>query len=526
MNPLSDRHSLAAPRLGSGRSPSDPFGEPLLSLDALALERSFVAGLPGPALAVSGEGRVLYLNPAAELLLGVRAAEACGSPWAQVMGHLAPEADMGRLLAAAREHDGGSSARIPMAPPGGRRIVYHWRAWPVDIPGQATPPVLLYAQDVTDQARLEREVRDSERLVMAGKMAAGLAHELRNPLSAIQGFGEYLEGLVTDDTGREHLRLLVAQARRAEHMVNELLGFSAPSAARRQPVDINQVVQATVSLLRYQLRRAQVEIVLSLQDGLPLVAGHAHELQQVLVNLIVNAQQALAGTGGGRITLTSGLAENHVQLAVVDNGPGIPPAVLPRVFEPFVSTKPEGMGTGLGLSICAGIIEQHSGGITARNRPEGGAEFTVRLPLGSAAAATAQLRGPAPGACHRLLVVDDDEAIRALLCAVLTDEGFEVVAAVDGHEAMGHLHDGPMDLVVCDVNMPGMGGREFYEALMDTHPALAGRMVFTTGAAAGDPASDFARESGNRVLTKPFSLRDLVGAVTSVLQAESNAAAA
>jgi signal transduction histidine kinase/ActR/RegA family two-component response regulator len=524
MNPLPDRYGPAAAHPGAGCSRSGPFPGPLLSLDALALERSFVAGLPDPALAVSAEGRVLYLNPAAEVMLGLRAGEACGLPWTEAMERLAPETDVGGLLAAASTHAAGASARIATNPPGARRQVHLWRAWAVDVPGQPAPPVLLYAQDVTDQAHLERAARDAERLVMAGKMAAGLAHELKNPLSAIQGFGEYIEGVVADETGREHLRLLVAQARRAEHLVNELLGFATPSAHSRAPVDINDVVHATVSLLRYQLRRARVEVVVALQDGLPPVTGHAHELQQVLVNLIVNAQQALASAGGGRVTLTSALAGDHVQIAVADDGPGISDAVLPHVFEPFVSTKPEGMGTGLGLSICAGIVEQHSGHLAARNRPEGGAEFTVRLPV--SAAATSQHREPPVEGGRRILVVDDDEAIRALLCAVLTDEGFEVAAAVDGREALQHLDGEDADAVICDVNMPGMGGREFYEALRGTHPELAGRMVFTTGAAVGDPSSEFARESGNSVLSKPFSLRDLIAAVASVTHAAPSAAAA
>lgn len=485
---------------------------------AASSDASIVDGPIGPVVALDHRGAVLRLNAAAEALLGLSAREAVGRPWEAVLGSVAAGADLSHLLAADDDLAQTRGVRIPAADRQGSCRVYLWRVWHGGCRPAGDRLTILYAVDVTDQSRLEHELRAADRLIMAGQLATGLAHELRNPLSAVQGFGEHLQQQIGEGAGIEHLRLLIAQARRAEGIVSQLLGFAAPANARRQPVDINDLIRGAVSLLSYQLRRARVDIALALQDDLPSVLGNATELQQVLVNLLVNAQHALSEARDARVTITTGVVAGQVEIAVVDNGPGIASSVLERVFEPFVSTKPEGMGTGLGLSICAGIVEQHHGSIVAHNRAEGGAEFILRLPLGTEPAAACCSADAELPETPLALVVDDDEAIRALLGAVLTDAGLQVHEAPDGSAALEQLGACRPHVVICDLNMPGMTGRDLYETLLDQCPETARRMVFTTGSVAGDALRDFARECGNPVLVKPFPLRELLSAVRTVLQ--------
>ena len=238
---------------------------------------------------------------------------------------------------------------------------------------------VLIARDVSDEKRQQAQLMESDRLALVGGLVSAVAHELNNPLAAIGNFAELLRA---DEEDRERLEMLdtiAHEATRAGRTVRNLLSFSRPSSAVRAWVRLAEVVDRTVALRIYDQRRRRIEVGIDIAPDLPPVWADANQLQQVLLNLIVNAEQAIGADGRIQV-LACTRDDGTVMLAVEDTGPGIDADVLPQIFTPFVTTKGEQVGTGLGLSISREIVEAHGGRITAENRPEGGARFVVVLP--------------------------------------------------------------------------------------------------------------------------------------------------
>ncbi len=241
------------------------------------------------------------------------------------------------------------------------------------------------ARDMTDLKRLEQQVSQSERLAAMGQMIAGVAHELNNPLTAILGINDLLREKAADEATRRQLDLIQKQARRAAEIVQNLLTFSRPRAPRRSQIRLDDLVLHTIQLHEYSLHANNVQVKYHAEPGLPFVVGDSNQLMQVFLNLIVNAEQAIREVGSqGKLSVRVAQEEGKIQVAFQDDGPGIPPAILPRVFDPFFTTKRPGRGTGLGLSICMAIMREHGGNIEARTPAEGGALFTLTFPAGSA----------------------------------------------------------------------------------------------------------------------------------------------
>jgi two-component system NtrC family sensor kinase len=241
--------------------------------------------------------------------------------------------------------------------------------------------VIASARDITDLKRLEQQVSQSERLAAMGQMMAGVAHELNNPLTAILGINDLLREKSTDEAVGRQLELIQKQARRAAEIVQNLLTFSRPRAPRRGQVRLDELVLHTIQLHEYSLHVNNIKVEYEVAPGTKPVMGDAHQLMQVFLNLIVNAEQAIRevskqGTLRVRVEHRGG----EEQVSIQDDGPGIPAGILPRIFDPFFTTKRPGRGTGLGLSICMAIMREHGGNIEARSLPEGGARFTLSFP--------------------------------------------------------------------------------------------------------------------------------------------------
>jgi hypothetical protein len=240
---------------------------------------------------------------------------------------------------------------------------------------------VLAVQDVTERVALENALREKDRLAALGVLAAGVAHEVNTPLTGISSYAQILLAeTAPDDPRRALLEKVEKQTFRASRIVSNLLDFARRPGRERARVDLGDLLEETVELLRERLSARSIRVELGVSAPAPAVDGSPGELQQVFTNLVMNSIDALAPRGGGRIHLTASIVGGQAVVEVEDDGPGVPPDKLPAIFEPFVTTKQGNGGTGLGLSISRGIVEQHGGAISVENLASG-CRFTVRLPL-------------------------------------------------------------------------------------------------------------------------------------------------
>jgi len=392
----------------------------------------------------------------------------------------------------------------------------------IAIGGDAGEPraSVLILEDHTERRRLQEQLIQSEKMSAVGQLISGVAHELNNPLASILGFADFLieSGEVPAALG-EPLRVVQQEAQRAAAIVKNLLTFARKQDQQRRPVAVGDVLAHTVALLRNQLIQLKVQPVIEVADGLGEVLASPNQLQQVFVNLINNAAQAIASTGRpGTVTVRARPWLDGVAIDVSDTGPGVPAEVAERIFEPFFTTKAEGEGTGLGLSICQGIVKEHGGRLSLHASGPSGATFTVELPAAPAREATHE--GTQPGATPlraRVLVVDDEPHVRHYMRATLEAWGHSVATAADGEEGLRQALDGKYDVIFTDVRMPGMGGREFFESLSERAPEAAARVVFATGDTVAGDTLAFLERSCRPVLNKPFKLAELRATLSAAL---------
>ncbi len=388
-------------------------------------------------------------------------------------------------------------------------------------------------RDVTDRKKADDETRDiyaqllqTEKMAALGQTISGVAHELNNPLATILTWAERLsQNRTLDASLRRGLGAILSESERAARIVGNLLTFARKQTTRAM-VDLNEVTRETLALRSYEHRRANITIVDGLAAGLPPVFADSYQLQQVLLNLIINAEQAMMsahGRGALVVRTWHDAAHESVVIEINDDGPGIAEDVQPRIFDPFFTTKEVGKGTGLGLTVAYAIVQEHGGRIRLQSIPGSGASFFVELPVGGAAlpqtrAAHAR-SGSAPVAPSgaAVLIVEDEAALAEAVSEVLREAGYVVDRAADGEEALTKTGARRFDLVICDLKMPKVDGRTFYRALAGAAPDLARRVVFVTGDVAGTDAEQFLRETGCAWLAKPFRLGDLLATVRNCL---------
>ena len=442
-------------------------------------------------------------------------------------------------------------------------------------------------RDVSDRKQLEDQSRDLyHQLLQAEKMAAlgttisGVAHELNNPLATILTWSERLAERDLDDASRRGIDTILREAERAARIVRNLLTFARKRHTTRAMVDVNLVVRETLALRSYEQRVTNISVIDALASGIPQVFADPHQIQQVLLNLVINAEQAmLTANGRGTLMVRTWQDPEHesIVLEVNDDGPGVPEDVRTKIFDPFFTTKEVGKGTGLGLTVAYAIVEEHGGRMWLTSDEGAGASFYVELPVaggklraiapgelsgtgeaigagGDAAAdemvevpdlaaieepvrprrtRPASARKPTPprvqivapaqgdGSHHldaaAVLIVEDEAALASAMAEAFGDAGFLVDRAGDGEEAMARLEGGQYNVIISDLKMPRMDGIELFGALRKRHPEMAGRIMFVTGDVIGTDAERFLADSGCRWLAKPFRLSELLRLAKEVM---------
>jgi len=490
-----------------------------------SLQEGVFVGLLTPG--ASGLRQTLVANPAVKRLLGlpVDTPESEVDPFAPA--RFADPATRGSFLDRLTSEGSVSNYLLRM-----RRADDTTRLIDVTAHVRATESggVLVDAllRDVTEHRRMDDRSRElyqqllqSEKLAAIGQMVSSVAHELNNPLATILGWAERLQETPLNDAGKRGVDVIQAESERAARIVRNLLMFSRRPSTRAM-VDLNKVVRDTLALKAYEEPTGDIATVTALAAGLPQVFADAHQMQQVLLNLTINAEQAML-TSHGRGTLVIRTwhdpKSNTVSLEVSDDGPGLSAEIKSRIFEPFFTTKEKGKGTGLGLTVAYAIVQEHSGRIRVDSEVGRGTTFVVELPADAmTAAAPSSMAAPMEEAKgRRVLVVEDEGALAEAMGEALTHAGFTVDVAGDGEDALARVRQGHYDVVICDLKMPRVDGRMLYRAIAAAAPTLARRVIFVTGDVTATDTERFLAESGCTWLVKPVRMADLVRAVRDTL---------
>jgi len=379
------------------------------------------------------------------------------------------------------------------------------------------------------QTRLVQErLLQSEKMSSVGQLVSGVAHELNNPLTGIMGFAQLLLLRELDETERRQVETIYSEADRASKIVSNLLTFARRRKAHKERANLNTLVERVLELRNYDLRVRNIDIDLELDASLPETMLDTNQIQQVLLNIIINAEQAMRSDGGeGRLRIATKAQRGMIVASFADTGPGMSAETLRRIFDPFFTTKDAGEGTGLGLTISYGIIEDHGGRIWAESPSRGGTTFFIELPMVSGEGSapdedeTADAPGAAGSAGRRVLVVEDEESIKELLTTVLEMDKHAVVLASNGREALELVRNEPFDLIISDIKMPVMGGAELYQQLRKEGNPLAERLIFVTGDTVAAETRAFLQGVPNPVLSKPFRLRDVRETVQAALGSQT-----
>jgi PAS domain S-box-containing protein len=377
------------------------------------------------------------------------------------------------------------------------------------------------SRDVTERKRMEEERRQLEqkaqfasRLASVGEMASGIAHEINNPLTGVIGYAQLLLQEDLPDKIRKDLETINDGAQRVSHVIQRLLAFARQTKPQRTYVNVNEIVATTLDLRGYHLQTSNIKVITQLAKDLPLTVADAGQLQQVFLNLIVNAETEMKlARVSGKLLVKTQQINKTIRISFKDDGPGIAEQNLDRIFDPFFTTRQVGQGTGLGLSVCYGIVSEHGGRIYAESKPGKGATFIVELPI---ITEEKQLQLPEPAVAEskkmtgaRILVVDDEPVVREFISKVLAEEGHQVETVDNAEDALEMVMSKPYRIILLDIKMPGMSGIELYKRFQKIAPSLARKVIFVTGDVMGTRTMAFLSKAKSPYITKPFTASQL-----------------
>jgi two-component system NtrC family sensor kinase len=377
-------------------------------------------------------------------------------------------------------------------------------------------------RDITEERELQEQLLRTEKLASLGQMISGIAHELNNPLTGVLGYAQLLQESDLPPMLQDDIEKINTDAMRCKRIIENLMRFARKEKPQRGVVNVNEEIEAVLELRRYQLKVADIEVVRNLDPKLPYTLADPHQLQQVFLNLINNAVDAMKeARGEGTLTVRSAVVGGRIHITVGDDGPGIPPDTLARIFDPFYTTKEVGKGTGLGLSVSYGIIGEHGGEITAESAIGAGTVFTIALPVERIGAPgkrrrTTTRRLRAGGRGRRILVIDDEPSVLAVTQRCLDDDDYRTVGVTSVDAALAQIAEHEFDAVVTDLAMPGKSGKDLIVHLRDEDPQLARRTVVLTGNVLDLNAVEELDGEGVPHLTKPFRVRELRGLLRRV----------
>ncbi len=452
---------------------------------------------------LDANGRFTTFNHAAEIISGYRREELVGQWFAPML----PDDELPKALAHFQKALTGETGLFETnfyRKDGDVRTIQVTYSTP-----QLDEEVLCVIRDVTDQKMLQEQLIQSEKMSAIGQLVSGVAHELNNPLAGISAFAQLLlsEKRFPPDQ-RTAAEMIYAEARRASRIVQNLLTFARQHKPERTPTQVNQVLDDTLELRGYELRVRGIDVERDYDEQVPETMADAHQLQQVFLNLITNAEQAMERSERDkqRLTVRTRRAGDVLRIEIEDTGAGIPPNLLERIFNPFFTTKPTGSGTGLGLSISLGIVREHEGRIWAENAAQG-ARFVIDLPI-VAPRITGDYPAVPPSApiTDRLhiLVIDDEASVRVALQRYLASRGHEVETTASGKEALARMREDAFDAVIVDMRMPDVSGEQLFQELKARDASYAERVIFTTGQLVDDSVRTFLASTGRPCVPKPF----------------------
>ena len=484
------------------------------------LFRTIVESSPSFLMIVGKDGTVIYASPNCEQFTGYNQQELQGKItwWVH-------DDDLARITEACYGAFGkGVSSGENVQFRATKKDGEHWYAsasWRLlkDQEGEARS-LVVQVVDVTERRRMERErikieerAYASNRLTSIGEMAAGIAHEINNPLTSVIGFSQILMKKNIPEDMKDIVVRVNDGAQRVADIVRRLLTFARKKKPERVAINLNDVIEDTLALREYELKTNNVELTTKLDPNLPLILADTGQLQQVFLNIIINAETALKSVRRrGKLLIRTATKENTVKAMFRDNGLGIPKENLQKIFEPFFTTGEIGQGTGLGLSLCHGIVTEHNGKIYAESTLGKGTEFTVELPVGGRLvekssepqAPTEQVGDIRRTKRAKILVVDDEESILHLLSNTLVEEGYIVETADNAEDALQRLNGRKYEAILLDIRLPGMSGIELYNILEDMDKSLVKRVILITGDILDSSTEAFMSSRKATYLTKPF----------------------
>jgi two-component system, NtrC family, sensor kinase len=483
-------------------------------------------------LIIDGQGLIRYANPAAETLMGRTRERLLGQPFGYPLAnHHKVEIDIVR-------QSGSAVAEMHTA----------------EILWAGETSYLASLRDITERKQLEQTLRQrneeltqlhdalrdkmrhlketqarlsqQEKLAAIGKLVAGLAHEMNNPLASIVLRAQLLQQDNNNQAVQHDLAEIVAQSQRLSQLVHSLLDFSRPITTEKKYVNVNAVVEEALSFMAYDLQSHYINRVTRLGDELPLVVGDDLKLQQILINIINNAWYAMYKAHGfGTLTITTeykamaarnnpAFPEGAVRVSVQDDGPGISENAQSRIFDPFFTTKPVGEGTGLGLALVHSMVTEQKGQVWVRSQPGHGTTFILEFPASLSAAVgegenvvgETAVFPPTTITNARILVLDDETSLLNALVEILTRSGYLVEGLTDARTALAKLAHHEYHLLICDLMMPGLNGMDFYHEAITAHPGIKEKFVFITGNTVSPSSQKFFQDTEAAYLSKPFDL--------------------
>lgn len=490
-------------------------------------------------IATDPEERITFMNAIAESITGWKKDDAKGKQIHEVFKIASSDPSSAQELIS-KAIRGGFRAWLPVGATlvdrSGASVEVDDSIAPIiDSAGQRLGSVVIF-RDITERRRLEERLATAERLASVATMAAGMAHEINNPLAAAVGNIEFASSRLEEITelaehgadsaslaqglreAKEALADAQAAGARVRRIVRDLKKFARLDHVTNEIVDLPDIIHSAIEVTHH-LSESRIRVNTQLGTT-PLVEAGEGQLVQVISNLLANAMQASAANAGREVWITTSTDElGRALIDVKDEGSGIRPENISRIFEPFFTTKPAGDGLGLGLSICQNLVTAFGGEIAVTSRFGHGATFRVTLPAAKEPEKRAALASIAPEAPRRarVLVIDDEEIVARVISRLLS-KAHDVHSETDAHEALARLAQGEQyDVIFCDLTMPGLSGMEVHNAVMLANPELAKRIVFLTGGVQSERLSEFLQHCPNIIVSKPFSSAGLLTAIATLL---------